>query len=553
MATLHRSLKVLFEKGSSREETLLGRDYLVVPCIAMVEGVRFGANQNDAELGLASEFGELPIAWANRPLVLNHPQIDGDFVSANLPEVLEDYQFGVTMNPELKDNKLHLEAWIDLERVADLGGEFEETLQRIQDEEEVEVSVGFFCEVEKKRGKFRGQVYSGIWRNIKPDHLAILSEGITGACSVADGCGIPRINQLDEATMAKETKVLKTTGSKTAANNTQPNAQCGCGGTGHVQTSDGSELEVNGSITSDEAELEDTPVTQKGLKKIIQDLLKPFTQSEVEKAEEAHIASGVRAQREQIVAQAIDPTMMDSDIRKMISQALTNKHGIYNTYLFGFNQNVAVFEKYIESKGYRTYQVGINVSEGSVEFVGEEEEVILQTKIIPQANSEDGNGATNDDADEGDEPSTQQKENDMSDEDKSKQKNQNQGQTPKVTKDEPTTQEAAPVVQTAEEYIAAAPAEIREMLASSMKVHAEKKKQLVDRIFKAQTNKFTEEYLNTQSVEVLENMAALLPGSYKGLAVVTNNSNPRVQEEEAGQTVARPQFKWGSKKDESAA
>lgn len=533
MPTAQRSLKIQFEKGASREETLLGRNYLVVPCIAMVEGVRFGANQTSAELGLASEFAEVPILWSNRPLVLNHPQVGDDFVSANSPDIMEEYQFGLTMNPELKDNKLHLEAWIDLDRVEELGGEFEETLQRIQDEEDVEVSVGFFCEVEKKKGKYRGQVYNGIWRNIKPDHLAILSDGILGACSVEDGCGIPRINQLEEANkaMAKE---LKRVGAKPTAQ--ELTTQCGCG-----------EVQAESEID------EDAPITQKGLKSMLEKLLKPFVQSEAEKAEEAHVASGIRTQREQIVAQAIAPHIMDGDVRKMISMALSKKFGAYNSYLLGFNQNNAIYERYVEGQGYRTYQLGINVTDSEVEFVGEPEEVILQTKIIPQAEA----GEDSEDASE-DEPTTQDKENDMSDEDKSKTQQQHTTQAsskPKVTQDPPPQVQTEPKVQSVDEYIANAPAEVREMLEASMKVHTEKKNGLVDRIFKAPSNKFTEEFLKTQSIEVLENMASLLPSSYKGLSVVNNGSNPRVQEEssEANVTVPRPQYAWGGSKKEGAA
>jgi hypothetical protein len=48
--------------------------------------------------------------------------------------------------------------------------------------------------LEDKKGKFGDKEYDGVWRNIVPDHLAILPEGITGACSVEDGCGAPREN-----------------------------------------------------------------------------------------------------------------------------------------------------------------------------------------------------------------------------------------------------------------------------------------------------------------------------------------------------------------------
>jgi hypothetical protein len=41
--------------------------------------------------------------------------------------------------------------------------------------------------MEDTEGVFNGQEFAGIWRNVIPDHLAILPEGVIGACSVADG------------------------------------------------------------------------------------------------------------------------------------------------------------------------------------------------------------------------------------------------------------------------------------------------------------------------------------------------------------------------------
>src|SRR5690606_25853364 len=113
-----------------------------------------------------------------------------------------------------------------------------------------------------------------------------------------------------------------------------------------------------------------------------------------------------------------------------------------------------------------------------------------------------------------DETTTQQEENDMSDEDKSKTKQTTQEQPTAQASGVKITQDPAPQVQnevkvqSVDEYIASAPPEVREMLEASMKVHSEKKNALIDRIFKAPTNKFTEEFLKTQSVEVLENMAS---------------------------------------------
>jgi len=495
MAKVQRAITVQFEKGESREETLLGRNYLAVPVVAMVEGVRFGANQDSPELGLAAEFGDTPVIWAYRPLVLNHPKVDGVFVSANSPGVLEDYQFGWTMNPELKGNKLHMEAWIDVARVEELGGVFQETYDRIVAQEDVEVSVGFFSDLQKAKGKFNGQAYSGIWRNIKPDHLAVLSAG-TGACSVEDGCGIPRINEKGKIMADLKTDV--------------PKANCSCGG--HSETE-----------TEDEA-----PVTQGGLKKMLGDILKPFTMSAFERAEEAHQEE--REQNRAILANTINTSLLDGDVRKLISQAGNKKFAKYS-YLYGYNNDVAVFETWDDKTGtYQMYQIGVNVNGADVEFVGEPEEVILQTKVVPRDKVE---LQTN-------------QENDMANETTTKAEPVAQAQTqeaPKVTK-EPAGE---PKVLTTQEYIDQAPPEVREALSSAVRAQETKKTELIKTLTDHKSNKFSDEFLKTQSIEVLENMVSLLGPSYVGVAPA---SAPRFQAKDSGVVEAPKVF---TKKTEAAA
>lgn len=180
--------------ADTREETLMGRNHLVVPVVALTEMVLQSSTSETPELALAEEFGANPLAWNGRPIVVNHPEVNGEKVSASLPDVVDKEKIGEIYNTVLDDKKLKLEAWIDLERADSLGGVISETVTKLQDGEEIiEVSTGLFSNVEEKAGKFNGEEYEGIWRNIVPDHLAILSEA-TGACSIGDGCGAPRAN-----------------------------------------------------------------------------------------------------------------------------------------------------------------------------------------------------------------------------------------------------------------------------------------------------------------------------------------------------------------------
>ena len=180
--------------ANTREETLMGRKHLVVPVVALTEMVLQSSSSEVPELALAEEFGANPLAWNGRPIVVNHPELKGEKVSASLPDVVDKEKIGEIYNTVLDGKKLKLEAWIDLERAEELGGIISETVEKLQSGEEIiEVSTGLFSNVEEKSGEFNGKEYEGVWRNIVPDHLAILSEA-TGACSIEDGCGAPRAN-----------------------------------------------------------------------------------------------------------------------------------------------------------------------------------------------------------------------------------------------------------------------------------------------------------------------------------------------------------------------
>lgn len=182
------------ETGKSRREKFNDIEHLVIPVVALVEGVLHSANSEQPELALASEFGKAPAGWNGRPVTINHPEIRGEKVSANSPEILETEQIGQLFNTKLSDKKLKTEAWINVERANELGGEIESTVQRLLDGEVVEISTGLFSDIEPEEGTHEGEQFFGVWRNVVPDHLAVLTAGNIGACSIADGCGANRAN-----------------------------------------------------------------------------------------------------------------------------------------------------------------------------------------------------------------------------------------------------------------------------------------------------------------------------------------------------------------------
>lgn len=192
----NKGLTPTTDASAIRTETFRGQTYTVVPVIALVETVLQGLNAAQPEFAPADEFAKFPVSWDGRPVTLDHPRSNGVLCSANDPAILEAYQIGFLANTHRDGDKLKSEAWIDMSLIAAMGDDAVEMMDRINTGEEfVEVSTGLFTDVVKTNGVFNGASYKLEWQGVVPDHLAFLPNSI-GACSVADGCGAPRLNSV---------------------------------------------------------------------------------------------------------------------------------------------------------------------------------------------------------------------------------------------------------------------------------------------------------------------------------------------------------------------
>jgi hypothetical protein len=174
----------------TREETFNGEKYLVVPVVALVEGVLHAMNSATPEMVLAEEFTRPAVVggFNGRPLYEGHPLVDDVPVSGNDPKILEDLCIGQVFNASVKKDKLVMEAWINVARAEKIAPKL---LERVANGEPIEISVGVFCESDDdETGEFEGKKFAGAWRDIVPDHLALLPAGDTGACSREMGCGV---------------------------------------------------------------------------------------------------------------------------------------------------------------------------------------------------------------------------------------------------------------------------------------------------------------------------------------------------------------------------
>lgn len=175
-----------------RRETWRGVEHVVVPIVALVEGVIQCQTCPAPELALASEFAKVLDTWNGLPVTMRHPvNARGEPVAASSPKILEAYQIGQTFGAELlEDTKLRVEAWLNPDLIEAVGDEAKATLERIEAGERVEVSVGMFVTPQAERGRFNGRTYAAVQREIRGDHVAILGESEKGACSWEDGCGV---------------------------------------------------------------------------------------------------------------------------------------------------------------------------------------------------------------------------------------------------------------------------------------------------------------------------------------------------------------------------
>jgi hypothetical protein len=179
------------DHNAIREDRLEGREYFVVPMVMLTEGVHEGSG---GPLYYPSKELETSVpTWNHKPIVVYHPQINGQPVSACNPVIINSHKVGLILNTQW-ENKLRAEAWLEKERLRLID---RRVLDHINKRQMMEVSTGVFTENEQTTGRFKGKTYTAIARNYKADHLALLPDK-KGACSIEDGAGLLQLNSAPE-------------------------------------------------------------------------------------------------------------------------------------------------------------------------------------------------------------------------------------------------------------------------------------------------------------------------------------------------------------------
>ena len=173
--------------GPARRVTDKNGTWLVAPLKLIVPGVLDGSR--GPLYYPADEIAKNYTAWDGQPLTKNHPTRNGNPASARDKGVIESVGLGVVRNPSIINTELHAEGWFHEERVKRVD---KEIWNALVEGRPIELSTGLGTLNEDAEGKCptTGREYKGIARNYEPDHVAILTDGQKGACSIDDGCGV---------------------------------------------------------------------------------------------------------------------------------------------------------------------------------------------------------------------------------------------------------------------------------------------------------------------------------------------------------------------------
>lgn len=440
--------------GITRHDEFEGRDYLVAPMIMIVEGVLNGTN--GPLLYPADELSKTPQVWNMKPVVVYHPSKNGEGISACDADIIKNHGVGIIMNAEFKDGKLKAEAWIDINKAGEVD---DRIIDAIEKNEVMELSTGLYTDNEKVEGKFNGVAYEGIARNYRPDHLALLPD-LKGACSIKDGAGFLRLNVSNEGTSV-EIDLKKTSVDLDGMNWLAKNAQL---------------------VTDKLAELIKNEMSHSDIWQLLSSLLRANNDElwidEVFTSFFIYIDDGVLYKQNYSINDG-EATFVGERSKVTRSTVLTTEDGTVIN-----NDNNVNSER--TQKMEKDKLVAAIIANASTQFTEKDkdtlmalDEAVLVNMLPAEAeNEETVANAAKVAAD--------------------KALNNNQAETD--TPDKP---------QTAEEYIANAPGDVKAMLNNGMKSYAADKAKLIAIIVANEKNEFSEADLKAKELPELKNLAAL--------------------------------------------
>lgn len=184
----HASMLVIQEDPDAdavERVTMDGTRFLKAPVVAVRQMVLNG------EFLPADEIE--PEVWEDTPLPVGHPKQNGKPVPFDKSD---EASLGKLADTEKESGELRGNLYVNVEKAESLADEeakYGDALKQLSNGEALEVSTAYLRDKVDDSGRYEGESYNAIQKNIRPDHLALLPNDV-GACSWQDGCGAPREN-----------------------------------------------------------------------------------------------------------------------------------------------------------------------------------------------------------------------------------------------------------------------------------------------------------------------------------------------------------------------
>lgn len=175
------NMRVSVNHAAIRYETHNGREHMVIPSFTLPDGVVMNGGMyphDEIEKSYKSLEGTLA--------PLSHPQVDGEYVSANKAEAINAHHIGAwNRNVKRVGNRVSVEKWVDLEFAKTTEGG-RKLIEAVNKGDPIHTSTGILLDREMTPN---ADGYSWIARDMIFDHDAVLI-GETGAATPADGVGM---------------------------------------------------------------------------------------------------------------------------------------------------------------------------------------------------------------------------------------------------------------------------------------------------------------------------------------------------------------------------
>lgn len=184
MTLKHAHIVTRVNASQIKHETIDGEDHIRIPSATLPANIVMNNLLYPEE-----EIDAAYMALEGAPAPLGHPMQGNQFVSAKLPRSMNKYGVGAwNENVRKVNGRVHLDKVINV-RVANQTEGGRQLLKAIEEQKPISTSTGLHLDVQTGNGEIGGKKYTGIARNMRFDHDAILLTD-KPAANTDEGVGI---------------------------------------------------------------------------------------------------------------------------------------------------------------------------------------------------------------------------------------------------------------------------------------------------------------------------------------------------------------------------